>query len=318
MTQQLLYFGIDVAKQALDLADANGSTRLQFDNSKKGRNLLLKKLPEPGSCFITIEATGNFERRLVAELVEAGHLVAVVNPRQVRDFAKALGILAKTDRIDAHVIARFGEIAKPRVIAEINHLQDELQQLTARRRQLIQFRTSEKNRAQQAFSPVVLKNIRLSIRQLNRSIHALEKQILTLVEASDEWKPKAEILESVPGIGDVAKITLIADVPELGQLNRGQIAALGGLAPFNDDSGKHHGHRAIRGGRRDVRSVLYMAALSARRHNPVIKDFADRLAAKHKPPKVIITACMRKLLTILNAMIKNMTPWKNLIPLKST
>ena len=318
MTQQLLYFGIDVSKESLDLADSTVSTHQQFDNSKKGCKKLLKQLPEPGACFITIEATGTYERILVAELVEAGHKVSVVNPRQVRDFAKALGILAKTDRIDAHVIARFGETAKPRVIAEVNQQQAELQQLSARRRQLIEFRTSEKNRSQQAFSPAVLKNIKLSIKQINRSVGTIENEILALVEASDEWKAKAQILESVPGIGEVAMITLIADVPELGQLNRGQIASLGGLAPFNDDSGKHNGNRSIRGGRRDVRSVLYMAALTAKRHNPVIKAFANRLAAKGKAKKVVITACMRKLLTMLNAMIKTMTPWKQLILQQTT
>ena len=318
MTQQLLYFGIDVSKNSLDIADSMDAKHQQFENSCKGRKQLLKKLPEPGSCFITLEATGALERIIVAVLIEAGHAVAVVNPRQVRDFAKALGILAKTDRIDASVIARFGQIVQPRLSPKVTEKQQELQQLSARRRQLIDARTSEKNRLQQAFSPGVLKNIKLSIQQLKRSIASIEEQILTLVDESDEWKAKADLLNSAPGIGQVSVMTLIADVPELGQLNRGQIAALIGLAPFNNDSGNHNGNRSIRGGRRDVRSVLYMAALTARRFNPFIKAFADRLTRAGKAKKVIITACMRKLLTILNAMIKTNTPWKNLILQETT
>ena len=303
------FVGIDVAKKSLDVATLPATTPRTFSHDTKGRTELLDNLPQPGTCLVVIEATGGYERLLVADLLDAGHLVAVVNPRQVRDFAKALGILAKTDRIDAAVIARFGQQVKPRPLAEVHEKQGELDQLVTRRRQLVALRTAEKNRFTMAHSKLVKRSLQLVIDTLNKEIKRIEKGILALVESDDQWQGKADILSSVPGVGNVTAATLIAEFPELGQINRQQAAALAGLAPFNRDSGKFKGKRAICGGRRTVRTALYMAALSAKTCNPVIRKFAERLKAEGKLPKVILTACMRKLLVILNTMLKTNTMW---------
>ena len=303
------FVGIDVAKKSLDVATLPATAPRTFSHDTKGRTELLDNLPRPGTCLVVVEATGGYERLLVADLLDAGHLVAVVNPRQVRDFAKALGILAKTDRIDAAVIARFGQQVKPRPLAEVHEKQGELDQLVTRRRQLVVLRTAEKNRFTMAHSKPVKRSLQLVIDTLNKEIKRMEKAILILVESDDQWRGKADILSSVPGVGDVTAATLIAEFPELGQINRQQAAALAGLAPFNRDSGKFKGKRTISGGRRTVRTALYMAALSAKTHNPLIRKFAERLKAKGKLPKVILTACMRKLLVILNTMLKTNTLW---------
>jgi transposase len=266
-------------------------------------------LPEPGSCLIVVEATGGYQRRVVAELVAAGHRVAVVNPRQVRDFARGLGILAKTDRLDALVIARFGQHVRPRTIAQRPEKQEELAQLVVRRRQLVDLRTAEKNRRETVVSPSVKKSIQQVLDLLNKQIDRIDKQLLALVDSDDEWRHKAGIVSSVPGVGPVTSASLLAELPELGRLNRQQISALVGLAPFNRDSGRFQGKRSIWGGRASVRSVLYMAALTARRCNPVLRAFADRLEHAGKPFKVVLTACMRKLLVILNTMIRSNTHW---------
>ena len=239
----------------------------------------------------------------------AGHQVAVVNPRQVRDFARGLGILAKTDRLDARVIARFAEQAQPRTVEVGSEKQAELRELVTRRRQLVELRTAEQNRLETTLTKVVRKNVRHLIEQLEKQIHQLEEAIGQLVESQPELSSKAALLESVPGVGPVTVTSLLVDLPELGRLDRQQVAALVGVAPFNRDSGKFHGRRAIWGGRAAVRSVLYMAALTARRSNPVIREFAQRLEAAGKPFKVVLTACMRKLLVILNSMLKNNLPW---------
>ena len=303
------FVGIDVAKKSLDVATLPATTRRTFSHDAKGRRELLGNLPQPETCLVVVEATGGYERLLVADLLDAGHLVAVVNPRQVRDFAKALGILAKTDRIDAAVIARFGQQVKPRPLAEVHEKQGELDQLVTRRRQLVVLRTAEKNRFTMAHSKPVKRSLQLVIDTLNKEIKRIEKEILALVESDDQWQGKADILSSVPGVGNVTAATLIAEFPELGQINRQQAAALVGLAPFNRDSGKFKGKRSISGGRRTVRTALYMAALSAKTHNPLIRKFAERLKAEGKLPKVILTACMRKLLVILNTMLKTNTLW---------
>ena len=303
------FVGIDVAKKSLDVATLPATTRRTFSHDVKGRRELLGNLPQPETCLVVVEATGGYERLLVADLLDAGHLVAVVNPRQVRDFAKALGILAKTDRIDAAVIARFGQQVEPRPLAEVHEKQGELDQLVTRRRQLVVLRTAEKNRFTMAHSKPVKRSLQLVIDTLNKEIKRIEKEILALVESDDQWQGKADILSSVPGVGNVTAATLIAQFPELGQINRQQAAALAGLAPFNRDSGKFKGKRSISGGRRTVRTALYMAALSAKTHNPLIRKFAERLKAEGKLPKVILTACMRKLLVILNTMLKTNTLW---------
>ena len=301
--------GIDVAKKKLDVADWPKSFAQQYDNNHAGHQQLISKLPAAASCLIVVEATGGYEKGVVLALVNAGYLVSVVNPRQVRDFAKALGILAKTDRIDARVIARFGHQVRPRTLAQCHEKQDELDQLVTRRRQLIESRTAEKTRAGTARSKVVRQSVQKIVDQLAKEIRRIDAEIAKLVQADDQWKAQAELLQSAPGVGEVTATTLIAEVPELGKLNRQQISALIGVAPFNRDSGQFRGRRTIFGGRRAVRSVLYMAALTARRYNPVIRKFADRLEAQGKLPKVVLVACMRKLLVILNTMVKTNTHW---------
>jgi transposase len=306
------WIGIDVAKDSLDVAWTTGDvpSRHSAVNSPAGITSLIDELPAADQACVVVEATGGYERSLVTALVEAGYRVAVVNPRQVRDFAKALGILAKTDRIDALVLSRFGHQVRPRVLEEDPSQRAELMQLVARRRQLVELRTMESNRLGQAAARVAQNSIRHVIRLLEKEIDQLEAAIAMLLDSDDDWRAKIELLSTVPGVAKVTSATLVAEVPELGRLNRQAIAALVGLAPFNDDSGRHRGTRRIAGGRSAVRHVLYMAALSARRCNPVIHAFAQRLAAQGKKPKVIITACMRKLLVILNTMLKNNTPWK--------
>ena len=301
--------GIDIAKRTLDVHVLPERTSLKQPNDSKGRGQLREKLPAPGECLIVVEATGGYERALVAELIDAGHQVAVVNPRQVRDFAKACGILARTDRIDAVVLARFGQAVVPRTQTKIPEKQLELQNLVVRRRQLVELRTAEMNRKENVASKFVKKSLQESVDALNKQIRRFEKRIAALVQSDDEWKQKLEIVQSTPGVGPGTGATLIAEVPELGQLSRRKISALIGLAPFNRDSGEFRGRRAIRGGRSSVRCCLYMATLSARRSNPIIRAFSDRLKALGKKPKVIITACMRKLLVILNTMVKNKTHW---------
>lgn len=303
------FVGIDVAKHSLDLCVLPQETRQKLSYDAQGLKQLLGLLPEAGTCLIVVEATGGYQRRVVAELAGAGHLVAVVNPRQVRDFAKGLGILAKTDRIDARVIALFGQHVRPRTIAKNHEKQEELQQLVTRRRQLIDLRTAETNRQELPAAKTVQKSIQQVLTLLNKQIKSLDKQIAEMLETDEHWKNKGEIIKSVPGVGDVTAFSLLAELPELGQINRKEISALAGLAPYNHDSGNFHGRRSIRGGRAPVRNILYMAALTARRCNSVIRDFARRLENEGKPFKVVITACMRKLLVILNTLLKTNCKW---------
>jgi transposase len=312
------FVGIDVAKHSLDvhLLPEGRFVSLAYDQSALQH--LRNELPAPGSCLIVIEATGGYERRVVADLLDAGHLVAVVNPRPVRDFARGIGILAKTDRIDASVIARFGQQVRPRTVAKTPTKQVELEQLVLRRRQLIDLRTAESNRLETCSSRAVRKSIQHMIDRLNKDIQKIEKEILAFLESDDDWRGKAQILGSTPGVGTTTAATLLAELPELGKLNRQQISALVGLAPFNHDSGRSQGKRRIWGGRASVRSVLYMAALTAKRCNPVIRAFAQRLEANGKPFKLVMTACMRKLLVILNTMLKTNSPWNPIFLLESS
>lgn len=301
--------GIDVAKHTLDVYLTSQERSFTINNNTAGFKQLLAELPAAGQCLVVVEATGGYQSRVVAALVMAGHQVAVVNPRQVRDFARSLGILAKTDRIDARVIARFAHEARPRPVEIGSEKQAQLAELATRRRQLVEMRTAEHNRLETVTTKTVRKNIRHLIEQLDKQIRQLEEAIGELIENQPELASKAAILESVPGVGPVTVTSLLVDLPELGRLNRQQVAALVGVAPFNRDSGKFHGRRRIWGGRAAIRSVLYMAALTARRSNPLIRAFAQRLEAAGKPFKVVLTACMRKLLVILNAMVKNNLPW---------
>ena len=303
------FVGIDVSKHSLDVADTAGRVLETFDNTPAGCARLLKKLPDVQTSLVVLEATGGFERRVVMELVQAGYLVAVVNPRQVRDFAKAIGVLAKTDRIDASVIALFGEKVRPRTFAQLHEKQAQLDELTTRRRQLIDLRTAERNRHQTSSLKAVRRSLDKVLRCLENQVDDIEEEIRKLVESDDEWRNKSQLLQSVPGVGEITAVSLIAEVPELGRINREEIASLVGVAPFNRDSGLHKGRRTIFGGRRGARTALYMAALSAKRCNPVIRTFAERLKLEGKSAKVILVACMRKLLTILNVMIKTNSPW---------
>lgn len=299
------HVGIDVSKQSLEVAFSPQTRPVSLTYDAAGLQQLIAQLPKAGTCLIAIEATGGYQRKLVTELVEAGHHVAVVNPARVRDFAKGLGILAKTDAIDACVIARYARDAGPRTVPEISEKQAELQQLVVRRRQLIDLRTSESNRRELISSKVVRKSLQQVIDTLNKQIERIEKEIVAMLDSDDEWKGKAE----VPGVGPATTATLLSELPELGNLNRQEIAALAGLAPYAQDSGNFKGKRRIRGGRIAVRCALYMAALTAIRCNPVIRQFAQRLKEQGKAFKILITACMRKLLVILNTMVKENTHW---------
>jgi transposase len=308
------YIGVDVAKVSLEIALGPEAKTFSVPNDRVGLGQLLKRLPEPGTCVVVLEASGGFEGMPIAELLQAGHAVALVNPRQVRDFAKGIGVLAKTDPLDARVLARFGEVVKPRCLEVPKGPLGELQQLVERRRQLIDLRTAESNRLNQASSKPTRKSIQDVLKTLEKQVKSIEDQIAKLIRDHDDWQHKVDLMTSVPGIGTTTAATLLADLPELGQLNRQEIAALVGVAPFNCDSGPRVGTRSIRGGRASVRNALYMAALSAKRCNENIRAFAQRLAQSNpghsgKMAKVILTACMRKLIVILNTMLKNNTPW---------
>jgi transposase len=255
-----------------------------------------------------MEATGGLETRIASELAAQGLPVAVVNPRQVRDFAKAMGQLAKTDRIDAQVLSAFARAIRPQARPPKDDDVRELDALVTRRRQLIDMRIQETLRLGTA-SRLQAKDLKAHIAWLDRRIASLDMDLTHRLRTSDVWRAKDDLLSSIPGVGQVTCMTLLAKCPELGHLGRREIAALLGVAPLANDSGKHHGKRFIWGGRAEVRAVLYMAALSAMRFNPVIEAFANRLAQSGKPPKVVIVACMRKLLTIMNSMIKHSTPW---------
>jgi transposase len=303
------FVGIEVSKDGLDVALAPDAKPFRVANDREGVQTLVEQLPTPGTCLVTLEGSGGYERLVIAELLQRGHRVARANPRQVRDFARGLGILAKTDPLDARVLAKFGQVVSPRGLEKPSELQTELQQLVERRRQLIQLRTIETNRLYQATSKVTQRSIQTVLKTLEKQIDALEQQLLGFVDQHPDWRKKSDILTSTPGIGDITAMSLLADLPELGQLNREAISALAGLAPFNHDSGRLQGQRAIWGGRAHVRTTLYMAALSALRCNPPLKVFYQRLRDAGKPFKKAITAVMRKLLVILNTMIKTNTSW---------
>jgi transposase len=303
------FIGIDVCKDGFDVCCAGSGPLGRFDNTADGVSRLLPLLPAAGTCLVVVEATGGYERQLVGDLMTAGHHVSLVNPRQVRDFARAFNILAKTDRIDAAVLARFAEKVQPIPREKAGRI-EELRQLVTRRRQLIEHRTAEKNRCAQGVSSFVRKNILRHIEMINKDIKAIDKLLLSLVQSDDDWRNKFDKIKEVTGLGTQTATTLVAEMPELGKVNRQQAAALVGVAPFNRDSGQFKGRRMVWGGRQSVRNVLYMAALSAMKHNPVIRDFAARLHAKGKPPKVVITACIRKLVVILNAILKANQSWQ--------
>lgn len=306
----LVYVGIDVSKASLDAFIAPTGEHRTVANSPEGIARLLDVLRGMPVRLVVLEATGRYERRVAAELLSAGIPVAVVNPRQARDFARATGRLAKTDRIDAQMLAEFARRLQPRPSANLSQQQLLLDDLLARRRQLVQMRTMELNRQQQAIASLAAKQIAKHLRLLDQQVEDLDREIASLIESDDDWRDKAQLLQSVPGVGAKTAHQLIGELPELGKLNRRQIAKLVGVAPINRDSGALRGRRTIFGGRADLRHGLFMAAFVASYRNPVIKAFADRLRAAGKRHKVVLVACMRKLLTILNLMVRTNQPWK--------
>ena len=304
-----LFVGIDVSKKRLDVAVRPEGRRWELDNDEKGIRLLVGSLKELPSEVIIAEATGGLEIPLVSALAEAELPIVVVNPRQVRDFAKAVGQLAKTDKIDAEVLAHFGEALRPEVRPVKSRQLQELSALVSRRRQLVDMLTMEKNRLASA-PKEIRKDIKAHIAWLEKRLKDVDGKLSQAVKSCPAWREQDEIMRSVPGVGPVFSSSLLANVPELGKLNRRQIAALIGVAPLNRDSGQHSGTRIVWGGRANVRSVLYMATVAAMRSNPVIKSFYQRLIGAGKKFKVAITACMRKLLTIINAMVRSGTRWQ--------
>jgi transposase len=305
------FIGIDVSKQQLEVAAHESDYQFRCPNKASAFGPLVAELISLRPALIVLEATGGLEMPLVNALHAIGLPVVVVNPRQVRDFAKALGQLAKTDRLDARVLAHFAAAIKPPLRPIKSKEEQELDALKGRRGQLVEMLIDEKNRRASAANDSVREQIKEHIDWLEECIAELDQQLKALLQNSAPWQAKDEILQSVPGIGPVVSVSLIAELPELGTLNRQQIAKLVGVAPLNRDSGEQRGTRHIYGGRARLRSVLYMAALTASRHNPVIKEFYERLSANQKPFKVAITACMRKLLAIINVMLRDSTCWKS-------
>jgi transposase len=302
------FVGIDVSKKSLEIALRPSTEVWSEPNNTEGFAQLTSRLQRLKPELIVVEATGGLETRLVVALAAASLPVAVINPRQGRDFAKATGKLAKTDRIDARVLAHFAEAIRPQPRPLPDAQQCQLAELLTRRRQVIEMLVAEKNRFHSA-SQSMRVTIRAHLDWLEQEVQRLDRELRDLVQQSPLWRAHEDLLRTFKGIGPVTSFTLLADLPELGTLDRQQIAALVGVAPLNRDSGPHHGRRAIWGGRANVRTALYMAALSAVRSNVVIKAFYERLLAVGKLKKVALTACMHKMLTILNAMLRHATPW---------
>lgn len=308
--------GIDVSKGTLDVQVRPTDARWTVANDDAGIRALVAQLQTVAPAQIVIEATGGYELAVVSALAAAGLPVIVVNPRAVRDFARATGQLAKTDQLDAGILARFAEQVRPEIRPLADAEQQELDALLTRRRQLIEMLTAEKNRLQQVFvarGSRVKKSLTAHIAYLTRELGRAETDLGALVRQSPIWRERDDLLQSAPGVGPVLSFTILAALPELGRLDRKAIAALVGVAPLNRDSGMFRGKRMIHGGRAPVRTALYMGALVATRHNPVIKAFYQRLLAAGKPKKVALTACMRKLLIILNAMIRQQAPWSTTV-----
>lgn len=305
------FVGIDVSKDTLDVCTeqhkAHTSQHVPYDTASTKALAVQMKALRP--TLIVLEATGGLETPLACELVAHGLPVAVVNPRQVRDFAKCTGELAKTDRIDARVLAAFARAIRPAARGVPDEATRELAELLGRRRQLVDMRVQELQRSHQVASKATQKSVKAHIAWLDKRIAEIDQELHRRLRESSAWRTKDDLLQSIPGVGDVNSVTMMARCPELGQLNRRQISKLVGIAPLACDSGKYRGKRRIWGGRGDVRHVLYLAALSAMRHNAPIKAFAQKLKAAGKPAKVVIVACMRKLLTIMNTVIKTNTPW---------
>lgn len=308
--------GIDISKDRLDVACVPEAVRSPhaapaFGNDPRGHAALIAWLSEAAPRLIVLESTGGYQRVLVAALAAAGLPVVVVNPRQVRDFARAMGVLAKTDAIDAMVLARFGERVNPELRPLPNAESSALIDLLARRRQLVELRTAERNRLGQATTPKIKASIRAVLATIEKQIVSIDGDLDDRIKKSPAWKEKEDLLTSVPGVGPLTARTLLACLPELGTISRQAIAALVGVAPINRDSGKMRGKRTTWGGRRVVRAALYMAALVATRYNPVLRAHYTKLLAAGKAKKLAIVACLRKLLVTLNALLRTKTPWRN-------
>jgi transposase len=313
-----VYVGIDVAKDAFSVACCPITLKTSLPNTPTGHRQLCQILKNHTIALIVLEATGGYEKPIVAELLDAGLPVVVANPRQVRDFARGLGQLAKTDSIDAEVLAKFAQLVQPAARPQKTTQTTDLAELVHRHRQLSDLRTQESNRLSLVHHREVRKSVQKMLKMLDRQIAEIDELINRHIRSNDDFRQKDRILRSTPGIGPQTSAMLLARMPELGSLNRQEIAALAGLAPWDRASGKWIGKGHIWGGRKDVRSILYMAALSARNCNPVIRQFARRLEEEGKAFKVVITACMRKLLIILNTMIRNQSLWAPKIFPKNT
>lgn len=305
-----MFVGIDVSKHQLDIHIRPTGASWSVTNDEAGHRALVAKLAEVSPSLVVLEATGGYQNAVVGELGASGVPVAVVNPRQVRDFAKATGRLAKTDAIDAAVLAHFAESIRPEPRPVADEVTATLQAMVTRRRQLIDMRTAESNRLETVRVQVVRRNIQKIINVLNREIGKVDDDIDKTIRKSPLWREREDLLETAVGVGPTLARTLLTQLPELGRLNRREAAALVGVAPFNNDSGKRTGLRSIRGGRAEVRAVLYMATVAAVRFNPALRRVYERLVTAGKPKKVALIACARKLLVTLNAMMKTKTSWR--------
>lgn len=307
------FVGIDISKDALDVCIEPGAEILHVTYDHEGIEAVCHRLKTESPTLIVVEATGGLELRLSSELAARGLNIAVINPRQARDFARATGKRAKTDRVDAAVLAAFAQAIRPQARALKDTETRALDDLVSRRRQLIAMRVQETLRLGTATSKPMQKSLNTHIAWLDKRIAEIDTDLTQRLRQSDVWRTKDDLLRGIPGVGCVTTQTLLAKCPELGTLNRREIAALIGVAPLAHDSGKHRGKRFVFGGRAEVRAVLYMATVSAMRCNAAIKAFADRLKLAGKPTKVVIVACMRKLLTIMNTILKNNAPWEQKI-----
>jgi len=304
------FIGVDIAKDSFEFVAYGDDRHFNMSNDGTGIRQAVEQIQKLSPELVVLEATGGYEHPLVAALSIAKLPVVVINPRQVRDFAKATGQLAKTDAIDAAVLAQFAAVIKPdlRPIADADMLL--LKEVVSRRQQLVEMLVAERNRMGIAHNPSVKADIQAHIDWLRKRLNEADGELLRQIKESPVWRAKDDLLRTVPGVGPMTSVALLANLPELGRLNRHQIAALVGVAPFNRDSGMMRGKRAVWGGRSSLKAILYMAALSATKWNPAIKTFYERLCASGKPKKVALTACMRKLLIVLNSMMKNNTAWR--------
>lgn len=310
MAQEETFVGIDVGKKNLDVHVLPSDEHFIQENNQEGIDKLAARLVEIRPSLVVMEPTGGLEMPLAGVLVAAGLKLSVINPGRPRNFARATGRLAKNDRVDAKTLALFGKIMRPEVRPLKDDLTQELSAMTARRRQLVQMLVAEKNRLGTA-QGIVRTSIQLNIEWLQKMLKELDRDLDQRIKASPVWKEKEEILRSVNGVGPTLARTILSHLPELGQLSRRQVAALVGVAPYDDDSGLHKGQRHIWGGRAQVRNVLYMATMAAVRFNPRIKAYYLKLMAEKKSHKVALVAAMRKMITILNAMIRDMVAWQN-------